>query len=116
MNEPITSDDFPEYGRWARDNQIHLSAVSTWVLIEKGNVPQSNKRAYNMTDEKADKIDKALCALAGHNPHLAQVFHQHYVQGASYKDLAHLHKCSKSTIKNKLDYAGGYVCGVASNL
>lgn len=112
----ITSDDLYEFGQWARDHKDDLEPTSAWVLIERDNVARPAGKGYSMTDEKAAKIDKAVCALTNHNAHLGQVFVQHYVLGASYKDLAQIHKCSKSTIKNKLDYAGGYVCGAASSV
>lgn len=112
----ITSDDLYEFGEWARDHKDDLEPTSAWVLIERDNVARPTNRGYSMTDEKAAKIDKAVCALTNHNAHLAQVFVQHYVLGATYRDLAKHHKCSKATVSNKLAEASGYVVGAASNI
>ena len=59
----ITSDDLYEFGRWARDHKDDLASTSAWVLIERGNVARPTNKGYSMTDEKAAKIDKAVCAV-----------------------------------------------------
>ena len=110
----ISSDDLYGFGSWARCHSDRLGAMSAWLLIEKNNVPKAKAKGFEMTDEKAAVIDRAVCALTKHNAHLGQVFVQHYIHGASYRDLAKIHKCSKASVSNKLAEASGYVVGAAS--
>ncbi|WP_227430423.1 antiterminator Q family protein [Psychrobacter sp. I-STPA6b] len=111
----ITTDDLYEFGKWARDHKDNLCAKSAWELIMQGNVATDNTDiSYNISDSKADKIDKAVCALCNYSPALGSVFVQHYVHGLNYRNLAEIHKCSKSKIGIQLSKAGGFVIGRAT--
>lgn len=110
----ITSDDLYEFGQWARDHKDDLEPTSAWVLIERNNVARPTNRGYSMTDEKAAKIDKAVCALTKYSPRLAQVFTAHYVLGASYKNIASTYECSIASVRKNLAESSGYVIGAAS--
>ena len=110
----ITSDDLYEFGQWARDHKDDLEPTSAWVLIERNNVARPTGKGYSMTDDKASKIDKAMCALAKHNPRLGQVFTAHYVLGASYRDLAHSQKCSRTVVSKQITEASGFIIGAVT--
>lgn len=115
MTETITSDDLYDYGAWARNHKEHLDTKSSWLLVMRDKVEQQGKVVtYNMTDEKAAVIDNAVCALSRHNAHLAQVFVQHYIYGAKYRELGKIHKCSNSKISQKIAEASAYVIGRVS--
>ena len=110
----ITSDDLYEFGQWARDHKDDLAPTSAWLLIERNNVARATSKGYTMTDDKASKIDKAMCALAKHNPRLGQVFTAHYVLGASYRDLAHSQKCSRTVVSKQITEASGFIIGAVA--
>lgn len=112
----ITSDDLYEFGRWARDHKDDLEPTSAWLLIERNNVARPYNKGYTMTDEKASKIDKAVCALTKHSPKLGQVFTAHYVLGVSYRDLAQYQKCSKTAVSKQITEASSFVIGAAAIL
>lgn len=113
----ITTDDLYEFGKWARDNRNHLAPKSQWYeLIMKGNVEQPIEDiSYNMTDEKADKIDKAVCALCNYNALLGQVFVGHYLYTMTYRQLAKECQINKDKVACMLSEAGGFVIGHATS-
>lgn len=110
----ISTDDLYAYGQWARDCPARLTYRSAWAIIMRDKVAGSNNKGYSMTDEKAAKIDKAVCALTKHSPRLAQVFTAHYVLGASYKNIAATYECSIASVRKNLAESSGYVIGAAS--
>lgn len=111
------TDTLYNFGAWARDNPDTLGSRSAWALIMAGNVEQPRRgKGYDITDDTAMAIDRAVCQLNDANPHLAELFVLHYVGGLGYRTLAKHFKCGKGRIGDDLSKAGGYVIGAATTL
>ena len=113
--------EFHEWGKWSRHNPDRLGYPCQWFeMIMRDNVP-SPSGGYNITDDRAMAIDKAVCALARYSVLQYQVFCMHYLLGYSERRIADLvderilHN-RRNRVKQELDKAGGFIYGFLENL
>ena len=112
--------EFHEWGKWARHNPDRLDYPSQWFeMIMRDNVP-SPSYSYNITDDRAMAIDKAVCALARYSVLQYQVFCMRYLLDIpEYKiaEMADLRIVAnrRNRVKQELDKAGGFIYGFLEN-
>lgn len=112
----ITSEDLYSFGQWARysPNGLGYKSPAELMIRTREPAPAVTPRYPVIDDHKAALIDRALCKLKEHDPHLARLFFSHYVACASYRTLAARYDCHRSKIAEQINRASGYVIGVVS--
>lgn len=79
---------FKAWAWWARQDVLRLKPVSSWLLIMRGNVQINRTKPYDITDDEAMKIDKAVAQLARHSVVLWHVFQLYYIYGWTCNRIA----------------------------
>lgn len=114
MNMSFDVSDLYAYGAWARSDFDNLGAVSAWYYIERGNVARSSRSGCKyLSDERADKLDKAVCVLCSQHRPFGEVFIDHYIKGLSQRQISDIRGYSRSQVKDYLNFASGFVLGTA---
>ena len=115
--------EFIEWGKWTRHNPDRLYYPNTWFeLIMRDNTPQQCT-SYQITDERAMQIDKALSKLAKYSVFQYQVFALYYAKGVPEYKIAKMAdmrvfgkiKNTRNIIKENLSAANGYVIAFLEN-
>ena len=107
--------EFREWGEWSRHNPDRLDYPSPWLMIMRDNVP-SPSGGYNITDDRAMAIDKAVCALARYSVLQYQVFCMRYLLNIPEYKIAEMTddrvlSNKRNRVKQELDKAGGFIYG-----
>lgn len=116
----IASDDLWAFGEWALDHDVfsHLDVKSNLEIVMRDKVENPDRPVPQhppITDELADKIDKALCQLFKYDETLGMVFMKYYVYKYTYRNLADWYGCSRNKIDKLLSEATGFIMGAVSN-
>ena len=108
--------EFHEWGKWSRHNPDRLGYPCQWFeMIMRDNVP-SQSYGYNITDDRAMAIDKAVCALARYSVLQYQVFCMRYLLDIPEYKIAEMADDGvlpkkRNRVKQELDKAGGFIYG-----
>lgn len=73
---------------WAKQDVLRLQPVSSFLLLMRGNVNLNRNKAYEITDDEAMQIDKAVAQLARHSVVLWHVFQLYYIYGWTCNRIA----------------------------
>lgn len=84
----MMTNKFKAWAWWAKQDVLRLQPVSSFLLLMRGNVNLNRNKAYEITDDEAMQIDKAVAQLAKHSIVLWHVFQLYYVYEWSLRKIA----------------------------
>lgn len=112
--------EYREWGKWAKHNPDRLGYPCQWFeMIMRDKVPVQSV-SYNITDERAGQIDKAICQLAHYSVLQYQIFCFYFLCGFSERQIADMADerilgNKRSRVREELHKAIGFVNGALNN-
>lgn len=80
--------EYEEWGKWSRHNPDRLGYPCQWLEMIMRDKVAVQSVSYNITDERAGQIDKAVCKLAKYSLVLYYVFALRYLDNWSLRRIA----------------------------